>query len=237
MIYAGGRVSTDKQENSLDLQRRTNNDFCLRLFKQLPDVELYDNDASGKLPLLKRPKGRELVNAKKGDKIVFMKHDRMFRNMANGVLTVEKWFKEGVSLYLINLGDQPIDMNNPEKKFQFYIMLATAVLERDNIAKRTKDGMYQRKLSGKTYAKPVYGYDNAYERNANGDRVNGKLVRNEKEQEVLAEILALRDTGTSYQKISNWLNKRGILTKQGCKWSKHTLMEMMKNDIHSLKVA
>jgi len=237
MIYTYGRVSTKKQENSLELQKRTNDEFCLRVFKQLPDVELYDNDISGKLPVLKRPEGSKLSELKKGDIIVCMKHDRMFRNLVNGVVMVEKWFKQGITIHFLNQGGLPIDMANPTNKFQFIIILAAGEHERECIAARTKDGMYQRKLSGKTYAKPVYGYDNAYERNANGDRVNGKLVRNEKEQEVLSEILALRDTGTSYQKISNWLNKRGILTKQGCKWSKHTLMEMMKNDIHSLKVA
>lgn len=237
MIYSYGRVSTDKQENSLDLQRRVNNEFCTRLFGKVPDIELYDNDSSGKLPVLKRPEGSKLANFKKGDIVICMKHDRMFRNMANGVLTVEKWFKEGISLHFINLGDQPIDMNNPEKKFQFYIMLATAVLERDNIAKRTKDGMRQRKISGKTYSRPMYGFENVYERNENGDRVNGRLVRNEFEQSVLAEIKLLRNNGVSYQKIADHLNQKGILTKTGLPWKKKTVIKVSGNDIHNLKVA
>lgn len=237
MIYSYGRVSTDKQENSLELQRRVNNEFSQRLFGQVPDMELYDNDSSGKLPVLKRPEGSKLSNLKKGDIVICMKHDRMFRNMANGVLTVEKWFKENVSLHFINLGDQPIDMNNPEKKFQFYIMLATAVLERDNIAKRTKDGMRQRKISGKTYSRPIYGFDNVYDRNEKGDRINGRLVRNEYEQSIIAEIQQLRAKKMSFQKIADALNESGIVTKNGRTWKKKTVIEVLKNDIHSLKVA
>ena len=66
MIYSYGRVSTDKQENSLELHRRVNNEFSQRLFGQVPDMELYDNDSSGKLPVLKRPEGSKLANLKKG---------------------------------------------------------------------------------------------------------------------------------------------------------------------------
>lgn len=237
MIYTYGRVSTDKQENSLDLQRRINNEFSTRLFGRLPDVELYDHDSSGKFPVLRRANGVKLTDLKKGDIVICMKHDRMFRNMANGVVTVEKWFKEGVSLYFINLGDQPIDMNNPEKKFQFYIMLATAVLERDNIAKRTKDGIRQRKISGKTYSPAPYGFDNVYDKNELGDRINGKLVPNPEEQKVVKRIKELVSMKVSYEKIAETFNSESIPTKKGKKWSKFTIFEILKNDIHDKLVA
>lgn len=235
MIYAYGRVSTDKQENSLNLQQNTNNEFCKRLFGQLPDVELYDEDVSAKKRVTKRPKGAQLENIQPGDKIICMKHDRMFRNIVDGILMVRKWVDMKVSVYFINLGDIPIDTNNPEKKFQFNIMLCTAEYERDVIGKRTKDGMRQRKKDFKSYSKEVYGYNNIYDRNEKGDRINGRMVPNEEEQRVITVIKKMKEDHYPLRYIADHLNENKITTKAGRKWSAKTIRDVLINDIHDLK--
>lgn len=235
MIYAYGRVSTDKQENSLKLQQTTNNEFSKRLFGKLPDIELYDDDVSGKKRVTKRPKGSELENVNPGDIIICMKHDRMFRNIVDGILMVRKWVNAGASIYFINLGDIPIDINNPEKKFQFNIMLCTAEYERDVIGKRTKDGMRQRKNDFKSYGKEVYGFNNVFSKNNMGDRVDGRIVINEEEQKVIATMRSMRNQKYSLGHIARFLNESGIYTKRGRKWSAKTIRDVLMNDIHQIK--
>jgi site-specific DNA recombinase len=237
-IYEYGRVSTDKQENSLDLQDDYNNKYCQRVLGRLSDIKLYDEDSSGKKMILKRTKGSELENLKKGDILVCMKHDRMFRNMADGVVMVEKWFNLGVSIYFGNLGDKPIDMNNPEAKLQFYILLATATYERDCIGRRTKEGMSNRKKNKKSYSSAPYGYDNIHDRNEQGDRINGRMVANDYEQKIILEMKEYRNSGISFQGIADKLNADGIPTKKkkGL-WTKQAIQQILNNSLHNLSAA
>jgi site-specific DNA recombinase len=237
-IYTYGRVSTDKQENSLDLQDDYNNKFCERVLGRLPDIKLYDEDSSGGKMILKRTKGVELEALKKGDILVCMKHDRMFRNMADGVVMIEKWFDLGISIYFGNIGDKPIDMKNPEVKLQFYILLATAAYERDCIGRRTKDGMENRKKNKKSYSPAPYGYDNVHDRNELGDRINGRMIANDAEQEAIKNMKYWRSIGRSFQFIANKLNADGIptKTKKGL-WTKQSVQSILNNSLHDLEAA
>ena len=66
---------------------------------------------------------------------------------------------------------------------------------------------------------------------AYGERfVNGKTVRHIAEQRVLAKILELRDKGTSYGGITDWLNAGGIPTKNRVgKWDRPTIYKIIRN--------
>lgn len=66
---------------------------------------------------------------------------------------------------------------------------------------------------------------------AYGERtLNGRIVSHKFEQKNLLKIIALRESGASYGDIADWLNSRGIPTKN-CKkkWERTTIYKLVKS--------
>lgn len=64
-----------------------------------------------------------------------------------------------------------------------------------------------------------------------GERmINGKAVRHAAEQRVLARMVELRRSGASYGKITDWLNTKGVPTKnRASKWDRPTVYKVLRN--------
>lgn len=58
--------------------------------------------------------------------------------------------------------------------------------------------------------------------------VNGQLVPHKGEQEIIAKLAELRQTGMSYGTLANWLNENGVKTKNGGKWDRPTVYKILK---------
>lgn len=230
-ICTYNRVSTDKQSSSTAQQDNVLVDFCTRnKFENV--IHLADTDISGGKPLLSRPEGSKLKDLKAGDKIICAKHERLFRSLRDAVNMITDWFDLGVDIYLLNISDQPINMKNPSAKLQLYIMMAVAENELDVIRSRTKDNMKFRKENGRTYSSAPYGYDNTGERGANGKIIEGKLIPNEAEQKVIAEIKELKRIGSSLGFIAEKLNDRGVKSKKGGVWHSKTVADVLNNSLN-----
>jgi DNA invertase Pin-like site-specific DNA recombinase len=230
-ICTYNRVSTDKQSSSTAQQDNVLLDFCTRnKFENV--IHLADTDISGGKPLLSRPEGSKLKDLKAGDKIICAKHERLFRSLRDAVNMITDWFDLGVDIYLLNISDQPINMKNPSAKLQLYIMMAVAENELDVIRSRTKDNMKFRKENGRTYSSAPYGYDNTGERGANGKIIEGKLIPNEAEQKVIAEIKELKRIGSSLRFIAEKLNDRGVKSKKGGVWHSKTVADVLNNSLN-----
>ncbi len=131
MVYGYARVSTKLQAtegNSLEAQE-----------KQLLDAgaqAIYKDTFTGSK--LYRP---ELVKLKDklvaGDKVVITKLDRLARSTQDGLNIIKKWFNEGISVHVLNMG--LID-NTPSGKLILTVMFAFAEFERDMIVERTREG-------------------------------------------------------------------------------------------------
>jgi DNA invertase Pin-like site-specific DNA recombinase len=209
--------------------------FCQR--KEYTEVvKLTDTDVSGGKLILERPAGSKLSQIKKGDVIICAKHDRMFRSLKDAVNTISDWFELGVSIYFLNLGETPIDMKTPHTKFMLYMMMATAELEKDTISERTVKNLKFRKESRKTYSAEVFGYDNVGERGSNGKIIDGRLVANEDEQQVIKQILEWHNINISLNGIARNLNERNTPSKKGKKWSAKTVRDTIKNTINLERV-
>jgi DNA invertase Pin-like site-specific DNA recombinase len=205
--------------------------FCQR--KEYTEVvKLTDTDVSGGKLILERPAGSKLSEIKKGDVIICAKHDRMFRSLKDAVNTISDWFELGVSIYFLNLGETPIDMKTPHTKFMLYMMMATAELEKDTISERTVKNLKFRKESRKTYSAEVFGYDNVGERGSNGKIIDGRLVANESEQQVIKQILEWHNIKLSLNSIARNLNERNTPSKKGGRWSAKTVRDTIKNTIN-----
>jgi len=235
MIYTYSRTSTHLQDSSSEQQEQLLSQFCQR--KEYTEVvKLIDTDVSGGKLILERPAGSKLSEIKKGDVIICAKHDRMFRSLKDAVNTISDWFELGVSIYFLNLGETPIDMKTPHTKFMLYMMMATAELEKDTISERTVKNLKFRKESRKTYSAEVFGYDNVGERGSNGKIIDGRLVANEDEQQVIKQILEWHNINISLNGIARNLNERNTPSKKGKKWSAKTVRDTIKNTINLERV-
>jgi DNA invertase Pin-like site-specific DNA recombinase len=235
MIYTYSRTSTHLQDSSSEQQEQLLSQFCQR--KDYTEVvKLTDTDVSGGKLILERPAGSKLSEIKKGDVIICAKHDRMFRSLKDAVNTISDWFELGVSIYFLNLGETPIDMKTPHTKFMLYMMMATAELEKDTISERTVKNLKFRKESRKTYSAEVFGYDNVGERGSNGKIIDGRLVANEDEQQVIKQILEWHNINISLNGIARNLNERNTPSKKGKKWSAKTVRDTIKNTINLERV-
>ncbi len=65
-----------------------------------------------------------------------------------------------------------------------------------------------------------------------GERlVKGRLVLHKGERAIISEMAELRRTGSSYGEIVNWLNSRGIKTKnKKNKWSRPTVYKILSKE-------
>ncbi len=189
-IYA--RVSTEKQEESLDEQVRMLVEFCERNKHEV--YKIYSETGSGAKS--KREKFMELmhdVESKKFDAVVVFKLDRFSRSMLDLLTSVERLKEKGVGFISVN---DNIETTTPQGKLIFHIMGALAEFERSLIYERTKVGIERAKREGKVCHRP--------RKNINLDRV----VDRYKKGIPLTEIAAIEHV--SYSTLRNRLRESGI---------------------------
>jgi DNA invertase Pin-like site-specific DNA recombinase len=231
MIYTYNRVSTDDQQSSTQQQESYLKEFCNRKgFKDV--ISLIDTDTSGGKILFERPQGSKLSALKRGDILIVHKHDRLFRNFLDAVNIINKWFDEDIEIYILNMGETPINLDNYIQEYTLYQLMLAAHLEKRLISQRTRENLKYRKENKKTYSTAPYGWDNVGERGSNGKLIEGKLVRNEYEQDIIEFMKRKRLEGFSFQDIANDLIELKAPTKQGKLWGKGTVKKILDNELN-----
>ena len=105
-------------------------------------------------------------------------------------------------------------------KFFINVMSSIYELEVDMIRERTSDVLQSKKEHGKVYSKVPYGFT----------RQGENLIINKYEKKVLDKMYRLKDTGNSYQKISDFLNRNNHQTKSGGVWNRNLVFNIMKTE-------
>jgi site-specific DNA recombinase len=230
-LYA--RVSTDKQDSSVDQQVKELQDFWARLNLDGYEVEyLIDENVSGGTELFDRPQGSKLKDLESDSIVIAYKKERLFRNTINALQIVYKWLDDGVTVYFIENGVEPLNLSNPNSKFIFTILCAKDELEKDTTALRTRLNMKFRKENGRTYSSAPFGYDNTGERGSNGKIIEGKLIPNHYEQLIIENIKERKSKGDSLNKIAYDLNELKIPSKKGGKWHSKTVQDVLTNSLN-----
>ena len=150
-----------------------------------------------------------LARASKGEveSVIIVKLDRMFRNTVDALNTARDFDKKGIALHSIS---ESLDTQSAMGKFFFTLTAALAEMERGLIGERTRTALARKKERGeKTGGNVPYGFDS----------VEGMLVENPREQEVIRIIKKKRLQGRSYQGIADFLNEKGTPTKTGKSWT------------------
>ncbi len=218
MIHTYRRVSTSRQDLGLDAQQAAINRW---LVMQPPDAilaEHVDDGVSGSVPLADRDgAGAMLAALVDGDTVVAAKLDRLFRSVADAANTIADWDRRGVKLVALA---EAFDMSNPYGRAMAQMASVFAELERAMIRERTKAALAAKRARGEVLGSEApYGWA----------LVNGGLVTNMDEQQVLAIIKQCRDAGMQTPMIATKLNKMGVKPRIAHHWTRFSVWNACRN--------
>jgi DNA invertase Pin-like site-specific DNA recombinase len=213
------RVSTGKQDLSLDAQEERIRGYCQAQGLDLVEV-IRERAVTGKLKLNKRPEGKRIAELTAAGvcHIVALKLDRLFRNAVDALGHVEDWEQAGISLHLVDMGGQPINTGSSMGKMLLTMLAGFAEFERNMIAERTTAALNYKKAHGEAYNHAPYGQSVQ----------DGKLIPDAAEQAVIARMQALRADGTSYNEIAQTLNAERVPTKRNGTWGSQTVKNILE---------
>ena len=213
-------VSSEEQADSglgLEAQRHRIAAYCQMKGLHLAET-LEDPGVSGGKPLASRPAGRQLLAAAyKGKALVIVaKLDRLFRSVADAATVIADFDKKGIRLVALSEG---FDLRNPYGRAMAQMASVFAELERALIQERTRSAMDVKQSRGERISGHApYGWDFG----------SGKLLlKNHREQRIIARMRKLRTEGTSFRGIATRLDREGIRPKRGRRWAHTTVKSIL----------
>jgi len=213
------RVSTEDQANggvSLDAQRAK-----VEAWADLNGYELVDihTDAgiSGKRADNRPGLQDALKDIGKGEALVVYSLSRLARSTRDTLDIADQLDKRGADLVSIS---EKIDTTTAAGKMVFRMLAVLNEFERDQVSERTRTALqYKRSRGEKTGGDVPYGYD----------LVDGRLVKNRREQKAIRLIGELRAKGYSLRAIGKELEAKGYRTKRGkATWNPKTVSTILK---------
>ena len=217
------RVSTDDQRDngySIDSQLRMIKEYCEKNDYSIVDVY---NDAGHSGKDLMRPEMQRLladIKAKKIDKLIAIKVDRLTRNNYDGFWLLNYCEEHDVKIELIL---EPYDVSTANGEMIFGMNLVFGQRERKEIGARTKRAMEEMALEHIHPSKAPYGYV----RNKN----TGHLEVEPIEAQVVKEIFKLCKEGYSTRGIATIMKDNNAYLKQG-KWRADRVYKILTNSIY-----
>lgn len=217
------RVSTDDQSNSIEVQRKKIQEYCL--FKNIELVQIFtDEGVSGGTSFYTRAGGaaaNSLLLNSDIKIIICVKPDRMFRSVKDSLIVVDDWNQKNISLHIIDLGGNTIDTKTALGRMFFIQSISMSEFEKNIGGERTKAILQNKKATGKAYCANIYGFDN----------IEGKLVVNDYEMENVRDIFNMSDL-LSAAKIADKFNELKIPAKKGGIFHASTIQNILKNPIY-----
>ena len=219
----------DRDFTSLDNQREASESYISSQKSEgwvlLP--EKYD-DGGYTGANTERPALQKLITDIKEGKIncvVVYKVDRLSRSLLDFVQLLELFEKHNVAFVSIT---QAFNTNNSMGRLTLNILLSFAQFEREIISERVKDKMGAARKKGKWLGgRPILGYDL--------DKLNHKLVVNEKAAALVREIFDLYIKEKSLLSVAKILNEKGHLTKRHpTKSGDHGGIKFKASNIHHI---
>jgi len=218
------RVSSEEQADSglgLEAQRQRIAAYCAMKGLRLAEV-FADPGISGGKPLASRPAGSQLLAAaiKSKTPVVVAKLDRLFRSVADAANVIADFDKKGIQLVAIA---ESFDMCSPYGRAMAQMASVFAELERAMIRERTRSAMNVKRARGERISGYApFGWDFGR---------GGRLVRNAREQKIIARVRRLRAQGLSYRGIATRLEHEGIRPKRGRRWAHTTVKSVLARNV------
>jgi DNA invertase Pin-like site-specific DNA recombinase len=221
-VAAYCRISTDSDEQLVSLQaQKSHYETYIKANPEWEYVGLYyDEGISG----TKKENRTELLRMltdcenKKIDLIITKSISRFARNTTDCLEMVRKLLDLGIYIYFEK---ENINTQSMESELMLSILSGLAESESISISENNKWAI-QRRFENGTFkiSYPPYGYDN----------IDGQMVINPKQAEVVKYIFAEALMGKGTQKIADDLNHKGTPSKKGGRWTSTTIRGILRNE-------
>ena len=159
------------------------------------------------------------IREKRVEAVVIYKLDRLSRKQRDTMMLIEDVFMaNGIDLVSLH---ETLDTSTPWGRAMIGILSSFNQMESENIQMRTAMGREAKvKKGGYAGGKPPIGYD----------VVNGELVVNPAEAEIVRLVFKLRKEGGTLIGIAEELNKRGYRTKGGKPFPHSSIRVILQNE-------
>ena len=220
-VCAYVRVSTDSdaQEDSFAFQ----SNYWQRRFESDESVEyvgLFTDEGIGGGSMKKRDGLKRMIQQVRNGKIdrIYTKSvSRFARNKVELMEIVREFRDHGVEIVFESEGIKTLD---PKCGLILTVMASLAEEELISMSQNQKWAARKRFANGSVELSRILGYD----------MVDGKLVINEKEAVIVRRIFELYLQGNSFISICHILENEGYTPMHGGRWSKSTIMGMLRNE-------
>ena len=222
------RVSTSEQANeefcSLDVQAERCQSWAQAKGWTVVGV-LADTSSGGNMDRPKLQELRERAAAGEFSVVVSFKLDRLSRSVLDFWTLVNELQARGVDVVSVQ---ESFDAGTPVGKLMMTLLASFAEFEREQIVARTKAGMTGRARAGwwPTRWEPL-----GYTRTGNGDGAPQTLQANADGKWVRGAFARYID-GEGPKAIAAWLNREGVRSSGGRKWSSRMVRHMLSNPVY-----
>jgi DNA invertase Pin-like site-specific DNA recombinase len=227
------RVSTDDQENSMDMQLATIKRYCTQNDYTMGAV-FADEDVSAYKEIGRRPQGarllKELAVMKSQGKevgVVSIKVDRMFRNSIDALVTVKNWNTQEIPLFIVAMGGNSLNTITSVGWLFFQTLVMFAEFERNQISERTRDVKRHLKDTYRKNGIIPYGW-------VCNDGDN--LLQCDEEFAVVREVFSQREQGKTLADIAGYLNESGARTKSNSEFKSTTISRILSYEPNIRKI-
>ena len=209
------RVSTESQaESGLGL---ADQEMKIRGYCSIYDLELVDViiDAGASAKSLKRDGIQNVISLVQSDAVdgvIVAKLDRLTRSMKDLHVLLDSVFSK-VELHSVA---EKVDTSTAAGRLVLNVLMSVAEWEREAIGERTSAALQAKKAKSKkrvVNGGAPYGWK----------WVDGELVEIPEQQEGLAIMRRLRDSGMTYREIAKRLNEMKLSTQKGGEWKSATV--------------
>jgi DNA invertase Pin-like site-specific DNA recombinase len=188
-------VSTDKQENSFEVQQARLIEAAKKL--GLPVKVYADFDVSArKIALHNRPEGKRMCeDLEPGDHVFFTSISRGFRRAAECIQRFQTWWEMGITAHML---DMNVDMSTPYGRAILGYMAVGAELESDLNSERRKEIVAHKRKTDQPYNQiRPWGWIATKDKRG---KLKGWAIY-EPERQTVKLIRSLREAGASYRDI------------------------------------
>src|SRR5699024_10635799 len=235
-IYSRKSKFTEKGE-SIDNQIQLCKEYAYKHFDNIGDFIIYEDEgfSGGDTD---RPEFQKLTKdakKKKFDVLICYRLDRISRNVSDFSGTIEELNDYDIAFVSIK---EQFDTSTPMGRAMMFIASVFAQLERETIAERIKDNMYQlarsgRWLGGRTplgfESEPVEYYDNEM------NKIKMYMLAPiKKELNIVKQLYKKYLELNSLTKLEGWTFKSNIKTKTGKNFDISTLNVILKNPVYCI---
>jgi DNA invertase Pin-like site-specific DNA recombinase len=149
-------------------------------------------------------------------RVIVTKLDRLTRSTRDLADLLDLFAKQGVSLVSIA---ESLDSGSAAGRLVVNMLGVVAQWEREAIAERTSTALSHKRRTGTAYGPTPFGFR----------RVGDTLVRDDCEQDALAEAVRLDRAGASYREIGRMLDDRGVRPHRGAAWHASSVRAVLRS--------